>query len=116
MTVYYIHQDLCQEIKTLTVTTAENISKNLKSKQVQHQNPNTNYPMNYPIIRTKNVTVVPHQDSLTLTWHIDVKNNTTTADSSDITVGGHSEFKFRKKSIFKHFQKYKKHILLFQKW
>ena len=99
MTVYYIHQDLCQEIKTLTVTTAENISKNLKSKQVQHQNPNTNYPMNYPIIRTKNVTVVPHQDSLTLTWHIDVKNNTftsadnmfTTADSSDITVGGHSE-------------------------
>ena len=89
MTVYYIHQDLCQEIKTLTVTTEENINAIVTTNNVQqHQNPN--YP-NYPIIRTKNVTVVPHQDSLTLTWHIDVKNNTLLSaapGSTDIAAGG----------------------------
>lgn len=87
VTVYYIHQDLCQEIKTLTVTTAENLNALVTNTNVQHQNPINNYPLNYPIIRTKNVTVVPHQDSLTLTWHIDVKNNTTSAGSPDIAGG-----------------------------
>ena len=31
-------------------------------------------PQSAPLIRTKNVTVVPNQESLTLTWHIDIKN------------------------------------------
>ena len=33
-------------------------------------------PQSAPLIRTKNVTVVPNQESLTLTWHIDIKNAT----------------------------------------
>ena len=38
MTVYYIHQDLCQEIKTLTVTTEENINAIVTTNNVQqHQ-------------------------------------------------------------------------------
>ena len=55
VTVYYIHRDLCREVKT--VSTTENVKKT------------SNF------ISTKNVTVVPSQNSVTLTWQIQVENN-----------------------------------------
>ena len=54
----------------IEVTNNENLDEMTK-KVLKKAPPN---PQAAPLIRTKNVTVVPNQESLTLTWHIDIKN------------------------------------------
>lgn len=66
VTVYYIHKDLCQEVKTLGTPQDLNIISLKKTSP--------------PIIKTKNVTVIPNKESLTLTWHIDVSNTSDTTN------------------------------------
>ena len=66
VTVYYIHKDLCQEVKTLGLPEDLNIISLKKTSP--------------PIIKTKNVTVIPNKESLTLTWHIDVSNTSDTSN------------------------------------
>ena len=71
MTVYYIHRDLCREIRTLKpetetgVTVIKNSSK-VTAKIMKEKMKN--------LISTKNVTVVPSHNSITLTWKIDIEN------------------------------------------
>ena len=55
-TVYYVHRELCREIETL---------KELKEPMVE---------LPKAQISTKNVTVVPHKNSVTLTWNIAVED------------------------------------------
>ena len=54
----------------IEVTNTEDLDE-MTEKVLKKASPN---PQAAPLIRTKNVTVVPNQESLTLTWHIDIKN------------------------------------------
>ena len=54
----------------IEVTNTEDLDE-MTEKVLKKASPNDQAA---PLIRTKNVTVVPNQESLTLTWHIDIKN------------------------------------------
>lgn len=55
VTVYYIHRDLCQEVQTQSAETDDD-------RNIQEDS----------MISTKNVSVVPSHNSVTLTWQIDI--------------------------------------------
>ena len=66
VTVYYIHRDLCREIRTLKPNNGQLVgqSANIQSAKTTVKN----------LISTKNVTIVPSHNSITLTWQIDIED------------------------------------------
>ena len=67
-TVYYVHRDLCSEIETLEEITEPMIE------------------MPKAQISTRNVSVVPHKNSVTLTWNIAIEDPNVEASEDIISV------------------------------
>ena len=81
VTVYYIHRDLCKEIRIVD-NKAENNKQELSDEDSQLSQlgrpiARTSSAPNKNIIATKNVTIVPSYNSITLTWKIEIENNST---------------------------------------
>ena len=64
-TVYYVHRDLCREIRALDESIESNDKSVLLTSHEKHY---------YDLISTRNVTVVPSSNSVTLTWKIEVNS------------------------------------------
>ena len=62
VTVYYIHRDLCQEVKTLP--------------EMDHILSPKSHEISHNFISTKNVTILPSLNSVTLAWQIDIQEPT----------------------------------------
>ena len=74
VTVYYIHRDLCREIKTMN-----NMNELKQSDDRQAAPVDLLVGASNSIIATKNVTIVPSYNSITLTWKIEIEDNSTLA-------------------------------------